>query len=259
MNISIIVESMKYIINYEKVQVTNWLWQLIIENNYTDSKLFKAFASSRLDIVKSIVHLVKDVEILNTYLRANAYYLDSNIILLLIENGANILELLVNEIIDLNVLKCSKLMMIILDSGSEIKSSWIETCIRVGLSETLKLLLERYNGPTRRIIVEASNYYWNIHRSKETLNILLQYEKFHTWKMFSNLVHYDTELALKIIDKMVYADALQVSVNCNNYKCVKHILENNYVSRKLYIKFLKTSKDAKMRDLLRKYLHKQAL
>jgi hypothetical protein len=69
MNTSIIVLSLIYLKKYELIiKLSRWIYKELIKINYSNLKLKKALEKKDLEIIKRIVHLNVDKNILNKYL-----------------------------------------------------------------------------------------------------------------------------------------------------------------------------------------------
>src|SRR3982750_878448 len=88
-NTSIIVSSLKYLKKYELIiKLSKWINEELIKINYIDLKLEKVLEKKDLEVIKEIIHLNENKNILNEYL-AN-YCDDYEIIKLFLENGADV-------------------------------------------------------------------------------------------------------------------------------------------------------------------------
>src|SRR5688572_23925572 len=144
MNVSMLVNSVKYLIYHDQLQLSGWMTDLFIDRNYTDNKLIKAMSTNRIDIVDATVHFI------DKQLRDNV---QSNIVSCLFKNNVIIRGSPLTQFLTFKIaLAQTRLIKLVQDVADELYIlKLIEWCMNYGLLESLKLLLDRYDGPIKEI------------------------------------------------------------------------------------------------------------
>jgi ankyrin repeat protein len=91
MNVSIINSSLKYLNKYELiVKLVSWIYEELRSIYYEDFKLESSLKKKDVDVVKDLIHLVKDKSKLTEYLIT--YINNVEILKLLIDHGSDVLR-----------------------------------------------------------------------------------------------------------------------------------------------------------------------
>jgi hypothetical protein len=173
-NTSIIHSSLKYLKTFNIIKLSRWIYEELKSINYNDLKLKKAFKKKDLEIIKEIIHLNVNKELLNKYL--TRYYNDYELVKLLLENNANVHS--DNDY----ALRCAsyeghdKVVKLLLENGADIHAKndlslkWASGC---GHNKVVKLLLE--NGADVHVDDDLSLKWASYYGYDKVVKILKEY------------------------------------------------------------------------------------
>jgi ankyrin repeat protein len=144
-NTSIVHSSLKYLKVFNIVKLSKWINEELIKINYSDLKLEKALEKKDLELIKEIIYLNVDKNILNKYLIKYKYYKNYELVKLLLENGADVH---VENDCSLRWASCcghDKVVKILLENGADVHAD-DDKALRLasyyGHDKVIKLLLE---------------------------------------------------------------------------------------------------------------------